>query len=220
MYRTTVTVLSEHFLPLAGRCHVDADQLPRRYPSASSLSPSPIKRFEGLRCLMRYLNWCKWTTVYLNFPASNIHNSHSNHLKPSTRAFNTFKQVFYKTFGRYAWNFGFATSCRFTSIRSRCAKFVAEGEWNISLPFCLRFSLALLDCARVHCLPFLCCNGSNWDRDRPCHRGRAVFEGTTNFGKRWIRKWHRCRCCLFQNARVSEHLCSCPVSITIHFSYV
>lgn len=169
---------------------------------------------------MRYLDWCKRTTLYLKFPASNFHNRQSYHFKLSTGAFNTFKQVFYKAIGRYTWNFEFPTSCD-TTTRSRCAKFVAEGEWNISLLFCLHFLLALLDCPWIHCLPFLCCNGLNRDRDRPCHRGRAVHEGTTNFGSRWwISKWHRCRCCLFQNARLSEYICSCPVSITVYSPYI
>lgn len=50
----------------------------------------------------------------------------------------------------------------------------------ICLPSCLRFLRALLDCTRVHCLPFLCCDSPNRDRGGSCHRGRVILKGTTN----------------------------------------
>ena len=107
------------------------------------------------------------------------------------------------------------TSCEYPPVVSQPEVDMASFWQRVSaivFPFCLHFSLALLDSARVHCLPFLCCDSPNRDRRRPCHRGRAVFEGTTNHASQWWIPEYCWRSCLFKNASVSEHLCTCPVS--------
>ena len=177
------TIIATRRRTVTHRRHVGTKKLPRWYPPASSLSTSSTKwRFGRFQSLIRHLDWCKWTTVCRKFSVPDIHNNHSNNFNSSTGAFTTIKQgVFYKTIWRYTWNVVFIPSC---CCPSRPAKFVAEGGCNILS--CSRFSLALLDFTRVHSLPFICCHSPYRDHDRPCHRGRAVFESATN-STNWAR---------------------------------
>ena len=75
------------------------------------------------------------------------------------------------------------TSCTYPPVVSP-AEVDAPNLWQrvdtMFLQSCLCFSFPLLDFTRVYGLPFLCCDSPYRDRDRSCHRGRAIHEVTTN----------------------------------------
>lgn len=119
--------------PIVSHCrHVGAEQLPRWYPSAPSLSSYSTKWFRGFQSLILYIDW---TSVCYKFSAPK----------------STFQQVSFKPIGRYPRNIIVCIPSRCFSTRSRRAKFVAKSECNIpSVPF------AFLTClARFYLSPLL-----------------------------------------------------------------